>query len=65
MIQSKSDLNDEGMYNTFNMGIGMTLIVSDTDSENVLELLKSIDAEAYEIGRIETRKENEDGICFE
>lgn len=65
LIQSRSGLNDTEMFNTFNMGIGMTLICSDKDSEAALAALKSLAMDAQIIGRIEKRGEKEDPLCFE
>ncbi len=42
----------EEMYRTFNMGIGMILIVDQKDVETVKENLASRGETVYEIGRI-------------
>lgn len=65
LIQSRSGLNDTEMFNTFNMGIGMTLICSDEDSEAALAALESLAMDAQIIGRIKKRKDEEDPLCFE
>ena len=49
------------MYNTFNMGIGMMLVVDKADAEKTVELLKANGEEAYIIG--ETVAGN-DGVIF-
>ncbi len=38
------------MFNTFNMGVGMSIVVAKDDAEKALELLK--DDGAYVIGEI-------------
>jgi len=45
------------MYEIFNMGIGMVLIVSKEDGEKVQELLKKEGESSYQIGKIVPRKE--------
>ena len=40
------------MFNTFNMGVGMSVIVSDEDAERALEILNAQGLEAYVIGKI-------------
>ena len=40
------------MYNTFNMGVGMSVVVSKEDEKQALEILNSNGAEAYVIGEI-------------
>ena len=41
------------MFNTFNMGVGMCLVVAKEDVEKALELLKQAGEEAYVLGHIE------------
>ena len=43
------------MFGTFNMGVGMVVVVDEKDAEKVLSMLK----DAYEIGEI---TENEEKI---
>ena len=50
------------MYNTFNMGIGFMLAVKKEDAEGVINLLKEIGEDAYEIGYI---KAGGEGVCLE
>jgi len=42
------------MFNTFNMGIGMSITVSAEDADKALALLKSYGEDAYIIGKIST-----------
>lgn len=49
------------MYNTFNMGIGFVLCVNEADVDTILEALKEMGEEAYEIGYITSGGE---GICL-
>ncbi|MNC82767.1 Phosphoribosylformylglycinamidine cyclo-ligase [compost metagenome] len=40
------------MFTTFNMGIGLVLVVESADGERALELLKASGEEAYVIGKV-------------
>ncbi|MBE5940204.1 MAG: phosphoribosylformylglycinamidine cyclo-ligase [Lachnospiraceae bacterium] len=53
MLSEDGDIAEEMMYNTFNMGIGMMLVVDSADVEKTLSALKSAGDEAYVIGHIE------------
>ena len=65
LIQETSGLDDERMYNTFNMGVGMVWVVAEEDVESVLNQLEAMDEEATIIGHIDSRLDGEDPICFE
>ena len=41
------------MFNTFNMGIGMAMIVSPEDVEKTMSILKENGVDAYQIGVME------------
>jgi phosphoribosylformylglycinamidine cyclo-ligase len=64
LIQAASGLADQAMFNTFNMGIGMVLIVAADKSDPILEALKSSGEEAFQIGRIALRKDGDSSLCF-
>jgi len=40
------------MYNTFNMGVGMSIVVAKDDADLALEVLKAAGEDAYVIGEI-------------
>ena len=40
------------MFNTFNMGVGMSIVVAKEDADKALEILKSQGEDAYVIGEI-------------
>ena len=40
------------MFNTFNMGVGMSVVVSPEDAEKALSILRENGEDAYVIGRI-------------
>lgn len=52
LIQKEGNIPERDMYNTFNMGIGMALIVPKEQVEKTLEILKTEGEEAYEIGEV-------------
>ena len=52
LIQSKGNIPERDMYNTFNMGIGMSIIVPENEAEKTLQILKEAGEEAYLIGEV-------------
>lgn len=60
LIQEKAKINDQKMYNTFNMGIGLVLAVSKKDADNVVIALKELGETAYIIGKVIDKE----GIVF-
>ena len=40
------------MFNTFNMGVGMSVVVAENDEAAALEILRANGENAYTIGRI-------------
>ena len=54
LIASAGKISERDMFNTFNMGIGMSITVSAEDADKALALLKSYGEDAYIIGKIST-----------
>ena len=53
IIAKKGNISERDMFNTFNMGVGMTVVVSKEDKEKALEILRANgEADAYVIGEI-------------
>lgn len=52
LIQKEGKISDEEMYRTFNMGIGMVLIVRPDKTEQIIKELKQMDFPSYLIGRV-------------
>ena len=52
LIQKEGNIPLRDMYNTFNMGIGMAIIVSKQEKERALEILKEAGETAYVIGEV-------------
>ena len=61
LMQEKGGISEHDMYNTFNMGIGMMLVVDKADAEKTVELLKANGEEAYIIGETVA---GDDGVIF-
>ena len=52
LIAERGNIPDRDMYNTFNMGIGMAIIVPKNEVEKSLKILKQAGEEAYLIGEV-------------
>ena len=52
LIAERGNIPERDMYNTFNMGIGMAVIVPESEVEKSLEILKEAGEEAYLIGEV-------------
>lgn len=52
LIQKEGNIPQRDMYNTFNMGIGMSIIVSKEEKEKALQILKEQGETAYIIGEV-------------
>lgn len=52
LIQKRGNVSLEEMFKTFNMGIGMMLVISPEDKDKVLEILASNGETGYLIGKI-------------
>lgn len=52
LIQKEGNIPERDMYNTFNMGIGMSIIVSKEEKEKALQILKEAGETAYVIGEV-------------
>lgn len=54
LIAERGNIPERDMYNTFNMGIGMAIIVPKNEVEKSLKILKEAGEEAYLIGEVVT-----------
>ena len=52
LIAKTGNISERDMFNTFNMGVGMSIVVSKEDAEKALEVLKANGEDAYVIGEI-------------
>ena len=52
LIQRLGEIPERDMFNTFNMGVGMSMAVSRESADRALAALKAADVDAYVIGEI-------------
>lgn len=52
LMQEEGNIPERDMYNTFNMGIGMTCVVNEADANRAVEILQGHGIKAYCIGNI-------------
>ena len=52
LIAKTGDIPERDMYNTFNMGVGMSAVVAAEDAEKAVETLKANGVDAYILGKI-------------
>ncbi len=57
LIAKKGKIREREMFNTFNMGVGMSVTVDKNDAERAVEILCQNGADAYIIGKIEKTEE--------
>lgn len=62
LIQESGQIERLNMYNTFNMGIGMVIAISESELDTALKALENIGEKAYVIGKIKEGKGIE--ICL-
>ncbi len=53
MLAKEGDIEEQMMYNTFNMGLGMVLAVDAADVEKTMEAIKAAGDTPYVVGKIE------------
>lgn len=52
LIRKEGNIDERDMFNTFNMGVGMSVVVAKEDEDQALGILKANGENAYTIGRI-------------
>ena len=57
LLQKTGGISEHDMFNTFNMGVGMSIVVSKEDADKALAVLKANGEDAYIIGEIEEGEE--------
>ena len=62
LIASWGSIPERDMFNTYNMGVGMSIVVPAAQEETALESLKDNGVDAYTIGSI---IENEEKVILE
>ena len=61
MLAKEGDVTEQVMYNTFNMGIGMMVVVDENDAGNTMAAIMKSGEKAFVIGEI---KEGEKGVTL-
>ena len=62
LIAEKGGISERDMFNTYNMGVGMSVVVPAAEADRALQILKDQGVDAYPIGGI---IESEDKITIE
>ena len=52
LLQKKGDIPERDMFNTFNMGVGMSIVVAKDAASEAVSVLKAAGEDAYVIGEI-------------
>ena len=52
LIQEKGGICERDMFNTFNMGVGMSVVVSSEDADKAVKILRDMGEDAYIIGEV-------------
>ncbi len=59
MLQKEGNVPDSEMQRTFNNGIGMVIVVPELSAQDVMDRLSAMNQEAFFIGEIKSRENNE------
>ncbi len=57
LIAKAGQIDERDMFNTFNMGVGMSVVVAPEEADKALAILKENGVDAYAVGEIITAKE--------
>ena len=52
MIAKAGGIEERDMFNTFNMGVGMSIIVDQSDADAAVQVLKDAGEDAYIMGEV-------------
>ncbi len=58
-IKEEANLDNEELFKTFNCGLGMVVIINETDIEEAINVLESFGEEVHIIGKIEQLETND------
>ena len=61
LIAKRGNIPERDMYNTYNMGVGMSIVVPANEVEKAIEVLKAHGEDAYVIGEI---IKSDEGVVF-
>ena len=58
LLQKEGNISERDMFNTYNMGVGMSVVVSKDDADKALGILRANGEDAYVIGEIVKSEES-------
>ncbi len=61
LIAKEGNIPERDMYNTYNMGVGMSVVVAREDAERALEILRANGEDAYIVGEV---IESDEGVTL-
>ena len=61
LIQKTGGISEHDMFNTFNMGVGMGIVVAEEDADRALSILRAQGEDAYALGTI---VRSDDGVVL-
>ena len=61
VIAKTGNISERDMFNTYNMGVGMSVVVAKEDADKALSILRAAGEDAYIIGEVIA---NEDSVVF-
>lgn len=61
LLQKEGNISEHDMFNTFNMGVGMAVVVDKADADKAVEILKESGEQAFVIGETVS---GGDGVIF-
>lgn len=61
LLQKEGNISEHDMFNTFNMGVGMAVVVDKADADKAVEILKANGEQAFIIGETVS---GDDGVVF-
>ena len=53
LLQKTGNIEEEMMYNTYNMGLGMVIAVKDENVDATIKALESVGEKAFVVGKTE------------
>ena len=62
LIQKTGNITERDMFNTFNMGVGMSIVVDKDDADKAIQILKDNGEDAYVIGTV---IKSDEGVIIE
>jgi phosphoribosylformylglycinamidine cyclo-ligase len=62
ILRDAGNVARDEMYKTFNMGIGMVLVVADSEADDIIDRLNGMDEQAWNIGKITACQEGSECV---